>query len=264
MADEKYDRLFSLITQAKHFVVFTGAGISTLAGIRDFRGKNGLYKQPNTEKMFDIDVFYRDPSVYYGMAKEFIYGLGEKKPAIVHTVLADLEKKGMLKAVITQNIDLLHQKAGSKNVIEVHGTPITHYCIRCSHEEPFENVVDTAKTGAVPKCPRCSGVMKPAITFFGEALPQKALLNAEAECGKADFLLILGTSLQVYPAAALPAYTLRNGGKIAVVNDQPTQFDGHAELLFGDLQETFEKIEKKSKEFITFFQKPLDINVIIW
>lgn len=243
-----YDKLFSEITKAKHLVAFTGAGISTLAGIKDFRGKDGLYKQPNTEKMFDIDVFYRDPSVYYGMAKEFIYGLEEKQPAIVHTVLADLEKRGILKAVITQNIDLLHQKAGSKNVIEVHGSPSVHYCINCSYTETFEETAKTAKTGEVPRCPKCGSPIKPAITFFGEALPQKALMKAETEASKSDFMLVLGTSLLVYPAAALPAYTLRNGGKIAIVNNQPTQFDSYTDLLFEDLEETFEEIDKRLKK----------------
>ena len=243
-----YDKLFLEITKAKHLVAFTGAGISTLAGIKDFRGKDGLYKQPNTEKMFDIDVFYRDPSVYYSMAKEFIYGLDEKKPAIVHTVLAELEQKGFLKAVITQNIDLLHHKAGSKNVIEIHGSPLIHSCINCTYQEPFEKTAIIAKTGAVPKCPECGKTLKPDITFFGEALPRNALIRAEEECQKADFMLILGTSLQVYPAAALPIYTLRNGGKIAIVNDQNTQFDHYAEILFDDLEETFQKLEKKVKK----------------
>ena len=248
--EEKYDSLFSMIVNAEHFVVFTGAGISTLAGIKDFRGKDGLYKQPNTEKMFDIDVFYREPSVYYGLAKEFIYGLDEKKPAIVHTVLAALEKEGFLKCVITQNIDLLHQKAGSKKVLEVHGSPAIHYCIKCDYTEDFQTVAKIAKTGTVPVCPLCGSPLKPAITFFGEALPSSALMQAEAECSKADFLLVLGTSLSVYPAAALPAYTLRNGGKIVIVNDQPTQFDTYADLLFTDLEQTFENIEVRLTNYI--------------
>lgn len=246
--EEKYDKLFSSIINAKYLVAFTGAGISTLAGIKDFRGKDGLYKQPNTEKMFDIDIFYRDPSVYYDMAKEFIYGLEDKRPAIVHIVLAELEKKGILKAVITQNIDLLHQKAGSKNVIEVHGSPSVHYCINCSYTENFEETAKTAKTGKVPRCPKCGSPIKPAITFFGEALPQKALMQAEIEASKADFMLVLGTSLVVYPAAALPAYTLRNGGQIAIVNNQPTQFDSYAKILCEDLEETFENIDKNLKK----------------
>lgn len=246
--EEKYEQLFYSILNAKHFVAFTGAGISTLAGIKDFRGKGGLYEQPNTEKMFDIDVFYRDPSVYYGLAKDFIYGLDEKQPAIVHTVLAKLEQLGYLKCIITQNIDLLHQKAGSKKILEIHGSPSIHYCINCNYTEPFEKVAKIAKTGAVPKCPHCKSTLKPAITFFGEALPQKALIQAEAECSNADFLLVLGTSLQVYPAVALPAYTLRHGGKIAIINNQPTTLDSYANLHLTDLQKTFEYINSRLEQ----------------
>ncbi len=243
----EYDKLFDRIKNAKHLVAFTGAGISTLAGIKDFRGKDGLYKQKNTEKMFDIDIFYEDPSVYYGLAKDFIYGLDEKKPAIVHTVLAEMEEKGFLKALITQNIDLLHQKAGSKNVLEIHGSPTEHYCIQCDYRTNFEEVAKIAKTGEVPRCPNCGKQLKPEITFFGEALPQKAMNQAVQEAAQADFMLILGTSLQVYPAASLPAYTLQQGGAIAIVNDQATQFDTYAELVFEDLEESFEELNKRLK-----------------
>ncbi len=243
----EYDKLFDRIKNAKHLVAFTGAGISTLAGIKDFRGKDGLYKQKDTEKMFDIDIFYEDPSVYYGLAKDFIYGLDEKKPAIVHTVLAELEGKGFLKALITQNIDLLHQKAGSKNVLEIHGSPTEHYCIQCDYKTSFAEVAKIAKTGEVPLCPKCSKQLKPAITFFGEALPQKAMNQAVQEAANADFMLVLGTSLQVYPAASLPAYTLQEGGAIAIVNDQATQFDSYAELIFEDLEECFEELNKRLK-----------------
>ncbi len=244
----EYEKLFDRITNAKHLVAFTGAGISTLAGIKDFRGKDGLYKQKDTEKMFDIDIFYKDPSVYYRLAKDFIYGLDEKKPAIVHTVLAELEEKGFLKALITQNIDLLHQKAGSKNVLEIHGSPTEHYCIQCDHKTSFEEVAKTAKTGEVPLCPKCARQLKPAITFFGEALPQEVMNQAVNEASNADYMLILGTSLQVYPAASLPAYTLRNGGEIAIVNDQPTQFDSYADFIFDDLEEIFEELDEFLKK----------------
>ncbi len=245
---KEYDKLFDRITTARHLVAFTGAGISTLAGIKDFRGKDGLYKQKDTEKMFDIDIFYEDPTVYYNLARDFIYGLDEKEPAIVHAVLAELEEKGFLKALITQNIDLLHQKAGSKNVLEIHGSPTEHYCIQCDYKTSFEEVAKTAKTGEVPLCPNCGKQVKPAITFFGEALPQQAMNQAVQEASNADFMLILGTSLQVYPAASLPAYTLQAGGEIAIVNDQPTQFDSYADFIFDDLEECFEALDKFLKK----------------
>ena len=118
------------IQDAKHLVALTGAGVSTLSGIRDFRGKDGLYNDVDAEKIFDIAYFEHDPSLYYTQSKSFIYNIDEKEPSVVHIVLASLEKKGFLKAVITQNIDLLHQKGGSAKVIEVHGSPSMHYCLR--------------------------------------------------------------------------------------------------------------------------------------
>lgn len=250
---EDYEKLFEFIVSAKYLAAFTGAGVSVLSGIPDFRGKNGLYKTPEAEKMFDISVFRSDPSVYYNMSKDFIYGLNEKQPSVVHKVLALLEEKGILKSIITQNIDFLHQKAGGKNVIEIHGSPKLHHCVKCGYETGFENIVPQVRLGKIPECPECGGVFKPDITFFGEALPVQAFIKAQEECGKADALLILGSSLTVYPAAALPELTLRNGGKIAVVNNQPTHFDGCAGVKISDLEESFnflENILKKINKFV--------------
>ena len=123
--------LYNKICNAKYCTVFSGAGVSTLSGIRDFRGKNGLYNDMDAEKIFDISYFYKDPSFYYNAAGSFIYNLDEKEASIVHTVLGELEKRGYVKALITQNIDLLHQKGGSTRVIEIHGSPRIHYCLHC-------------------------------------------------------------------------------------------------------------------------------------
>ena len=242
--EETYRKLADRIAAAKHCVAFTGAGVSTLSGIRDFRGKNGLYTLPETDKMFDIEVFRETPSVYYQLAKEFIYGLPEKEPSIVHQVLAGLEARGILKALITQNIDLLHQKAGSKHVIEVHGSPSRHSCTHCSYSTTFEDVVETARKGEIPLCPNCHHALKPDITFFGEALPFAAITEAQKECGRADLVLVLGSSLTVYPAAALPQLTLQAGGAVAIVNEQPTYLDDYAILRCTDLQECFEYLER--------------------
>lgn len=236
---DSYKTLAKLIEEASHCVAFTGAGISTLSGIRDFRGKNGLYTLPETDKMFDIEIFRRDPSVYYRLAKEFIYGLQEKEPSIVHLTLAGLERRRKLSALITQNIDLLHQKAGSGHVIEVHGSPIRHSCMHCSYITDFDSVVETACKGEVPLCPQCNHALKPDITFFGEALPAHAIIEAQQECRRADLLLVLGTSLSVYPAAALPYETLQAGGKVVIINDQQTSFDQYATLRCTDLHDSF-------------------------
>jgi len=238
------EKLFTLIKEAKHLVALTGAGVSTLSGIRDFRGKNGLYNEMDAEKIFSIDYFEKDPSFYYSNAGSFIYNLEEKEASIVHLALGELEQKGFLKALITQNIDLLHQKGGCKNVIEIHGSPMTHYCLRCAGiKVSYDEVAAVVRKGEMPKCQKCGRVLKPAITFFGEGLPSDALRAAVTESQDADVMLVLGTSLTVFPAAGLPEYTLRNGGKIVIVNNMPTPLDSKAALHFDDLGSVFEEIK---------------------
>ncbi|MCL2213996.1 MAG: NAD-dependent deacetylase [Treponema sp.] len=236
--------LFSLIKESKYCVALTGAGVSTLSGIRDFRGKNGLYNDTDAEKIFDISYFEKDPSLYYSKAGSFIYNLGEKEASIVHTVLGRFEQRGYLKALITQNIDLLHQKGGSKNMIEIHGSPETHYCLRCAGiRVGYEEAAVVVRMGEMPKCPSCGRVLKPAITFFGESLPADALRRAVTESQQADLMLVLGTSLTVHPAASMPEYTLRNGGRIVIVNNMPTPLDSRAFLHLDDLGTVFEELD---------------------
>ncbi|MDR0303077.1 MAG: NAD-dependent deacetylase [Treponema sp.] len=238
-------KLFALIQEAKHLVALTGAGVSTLSGIRDFRGKNGLYNEMDADKIFNFEYFEKDPSFYYSQAGSFIYNLDEKEASIVHIVLGELEKRGFLKALITQNIDLLHQKGGSKNVIEIHGSPVIHYCLRCAGVRvSFEEAASAVRDGKMPLCPKCGRVLKPAITFFGESLPEQALRDAVTESQKADLMLVLGTSLTVHPAASMPQYTLRSGGKIVIVNNMPTPLDSMAELHFDDLGSAFEGLKR--------------------
>ena len=242
---EDINKLFSLIKEAKHLVAMTGAGVSTLSGIRDFRGKNGLYNEMDAEKIFSIEYFMQDPSFYYDNAGSFIYNIDEKEASIVHLVLGELEKRGYLKALITQNIDLLHQKGGSRNVIEIHGSPSMHYCLRCAGVRvSFEEVAAVVRRGEMPKCPKCDRVIKPAITFFGESLPADALREAISESQNADLMLVLGTSLTVFPAASMPEYTMRKGGSIVIVNNMPTPLDGRAALHFDDLGLVFEELQR--------------------
>jgi NAD-dependent deacetylase len=237
--------LFTLIAASRHCVALTGAGVSTLSGIRDFRGKNGLYNDMDAEKIFDIDYFERDPAFYYKAAGSFIYNIDEKEASVVHVVLAKLEERGMLKALITQNIDLLHQKGGSKRVIEIHGSPRVHYCLRClGVRMPFEEAAALVRKGEFPRCPGCGRILKPAITFFGESLPADALKEAAEEAQDADLMLVLGTSLTVFPAAGLPRHTLRRGGRIVIVNNMPTPLDNQAFLRFDDLGEIFEGLKE--------------------
>jgi NAD-dependent deacetylase len=243
--DGEIKELFEKISSARRCVALTGAGVSTLSGIRDFRGKNGLYNDMDAEKIFDIEYFEKEPTFYYRAAGSFIYNIDEKEPSVVHTVLAALEKKGFLKALITQNIDLLHQKGGSKRVIEIHGSPKVHYCLHCQGVRmPFEEAAALVKKGGFPKCPKCGRILKPAITFFGESLPMDALREATAEAQEADLMLVLGTSLTVHPAAGLPQDTLRNGGQMVIVNNMPTPLDNQAVLKFDDLGEIFNGLKE--------------------
>jgi NAD-dependent deacetylase len=237
------ERLYQMIRQARHCVALTGAGVSTLSGIRDFRGQNGLYKEMDAQKIFDLDYFVQDPSFYYNKAGNLIYNLDEKEASIVHLTLGTLESLGFLKAVITQNIDLLHQKGGSKRVIEVHGSPLAHYCLHCSGiNVSYEEVAAVIRTGKMPRCPKCGRVLKPAITFFGENLPAQALRDATEEAQAADLMLVLGSSLTVSPAASLPLYTIRRGGEVVIVNNQSTYLDDQAILHFDSLDPVFQAL----------------------
>lgn len=237
-----------LINASSRMIAFTGAGISTLSGIRDFRGKNGFYTtDTDADKVFDLEYFLRDPSLYYQKSRELIYDLESKEPNIIHTELARWEAAGELKGVITQNIDLLHQKAGSRKVIEVHGSPLYHDCLSCGRTFSMVQVLEMLKTQEVPRCPGCGGVLKPRVTFFGENLPSQALNEALGESKKADLMLILGTSLQVYPAAGFPQEVLRRGGNIVIVNADPTHLDSRAALVYRDLGEVFAYLAENLK-----------------
>ncbi|GHV76041.1 NAD-dependent protein deacetylase [Spirochaetia bacterium] len=227
-------------------MALTGAGISTLSNIPDFRGKNGLYTAGlPMEKVFDIDEFEGDPAYFYTNAGSMVYTVHEKEPSIVHTCLAELERWGTLKAVITQNIDMLHQKAGSQRVIEVHGSPRMHYCLRCAGVRvSYAEAAALVKDGDMPRCPKCGRTLKPAITFYGESLPLEARREAEGEAQDADVMLILGSCLTVMPAAAIPRTTLQRGGRLVIVNDMRTPLDDDAAMRFWDLEEVFKGLGK--------------------
>jgi len=243
------NRLFEALKASSCTVAMTGAGISTLCGIPDFRGPQGLYRQPDAERIFDIDWFDRDPSIYYKGCAELVYGLDRFRPGAVHKALKHLEDLGKLAGIATQNIDMLHQKAGSSNVYEVHGSPIFHHCRQCGDEKSFDEILENVKakgedeqwTIKVPRCP-CGGVYKPDITFFGEALPEAAFASAQSLAIRSDVFLVLGTSLTVFPAAGLPRLTLQAGGKVFIVNAQPTSLDPYAAGVCRDLAEFAEAV----------------------
>ena len=229
-------KLIDALRKSPCTAVMTGAGVSTLCGIPDFRGPQGLYKQPDAERIFDIEWFDRDPSIYYKGTQELVYGLRNFQPGPVHKALKHLEDLGLVKGIITQNIDMLHQKAGSSNVWEVHGSPILHHCRQCDDEKTFEEICAMLEKGdTVARC-SCGGAYKPDITFFGEMLPERAFTAAQELALKAKVMLVLGTSLTVFPAAGLPRLTLQGGGKVFIVNGQPTPLDDYTEARYDDLQ----------------------------
>lgn len=237
-------KLISLIKESKYFVAFTGAGISTLSGIKDFRGKNGLYnsREIDADKIFSLSYFMSNPSYFYRHSKNFIYDLDSKEPNIVHRELARLEQKGILKAVITQNIDMLHQKAGTRKIIEVHGSPSSHKCLSCGKKYGFDEISVIVNANEIPRCKKCGGIIKPEIIFFEEPLDASSIDMAVKEASKADLMLVLGSSLLVQPAASLPLYTLDNHGKLIIVNNMETPLDRCAELKYENLEECFSLI----------------------
>lgn len=236
--------LAKLIEKADSTAVFTGAGVSTLCGIPDFRGPQGIYRHLDADRIFGLEQFRRDPSFYYRHAKDFIYTLQDRRPGLVHKVCAELETRGVVRGVITQNIDMLHQKAGSVNVIELHGTPATHSCLACGRQTLFGQVAPVVQAGQVPSCDGCGGVVKPDITFFGEMLPAGALEGAFALAGSVDLILVLGSSLVVQPAASVPLATLEAGGQLAIVNLGATPLDSHAAGRWDDLESEFKVLAR--------------------
>jgi NAD-dependent protein deacetylases, SIR2 family len=244
----KFSRLLDLIRKSRKIAVFTGAGVSTLSGIPDFRGAHGVYNSPwqgmNVEDIISIDFFHEEPEIFYKWAEEVWYHLEDYQPNIVHTALAKMEAKGLLSTgVFTQNIDFLHQRAGSKLVYELHGSAKHSYCTTCNAFYEYDEVAPIVRRGEVPRCRQCGGVIKPDIVFYGEPLNGTVLKAAEAAFTQADLTFILGSSLTVYPAAALPTLTLSRGGKIVIVNAQSTNADRYAELLFSDLGQVFKALD---------------------
>ncbi len=240
--------LHDLLLSSTNTVVFTGAGVSTASGIRDFRGKDGIYNDTfhgyRVEELFGIELFRADPALFYEWSRDFVYGLDNFHPCTVHNVLARLERMGLISAVITQNIDRLHTLAGSRNVFEVHGSPHFHHCLECGCPATYDEVAPIVRQGEVPRCRNCGGVLKPDIVFYGEPLPQHVFNGALTACQEADLCLVLGSSLTVYPAAALPEESYRCGGRIVIINDSPTPLDSRAILRLPDLTEAFTELSE--------------------
>lgn len=203
------------IRDAETIAVLTGAGMSTAAGVPDFRGPKGLYvtRAYDPETVFEINYFDRDPKPFYGFSRDFLGLLATLEPTFTHFFLADLEKRGKDIGVITQNIDGLHQRAGSTRVYPFHGDYQTAHCRKCRRAYTGDELVDLMKRMEVPLCGSCNGVIKPDVVFFGENVRHMA--ESERLAGASDLMLVLGSSLTVYPAAALP---MSAGGDVVIVN----------------------------------------------
>ncbi len=237
------ERCAQLIQQAKNITVLSGAGISTNAGIPDFRGPQGLYvtKKYDAEKVFDISYFARDPKPFYDFARDFI-GLEDRiEPTFSHCFLAELEMSGKLKGIVTQNIDSLHQRAGSKNVLEMHGSFEISHCRDCEKEFLFSELREKIIKDAIPRC-SCGGVIKPDIVFFGEDV--KCFTQAASLARQSDLFFVLGTSCVVYPAALVPRHAL---GKIVIINKESVSLpEGEIVLTVHDDMDTFfTEVQKK-------------------
>ncbi len=195
-------------------LVLTGAGISAESGIPTFRSRGGLWEKYDPAVYASIDVFRKDPSKYWIIRGDFIRNYDNYQPNNAHLALAELETMGIVKYIITQNIDGLHKKAGSKNVIEIHGSLREIYCLNCRKLYTAPEVPE----GTPPYCESCGGVLKPNTVLFGEQLPQDALTDAQRESLMCSVMLVIGTSANVYPAAALPDLARQNGGVIIEIN----------------------------------------------
>ncbi len=239
---EEIKKLQKIIDESKTIVFFGGAGVSTESGIKDFRGKNGLYKTDYKgyppEYLLSHDCLVENTEMFYNYYREFLNN-ENIEPNITHKFLKDLEDVGKLKAIVTQNIDGLHEKAGSKNVLNIHGTVLRNYCAKCKKEYPSDYIF---KSSGIPKC-ECGGLIRPDVVLYGEMLTPE-FEKAIDVISKCDTLIVAGTSLMVYPAASLVRYF--NGKHLVIINDMVTQYDNNADLVIhSSLGDVFSKIEIK-------------------
>ena len=220
--------LAELIRSRGPCVVLTGAGISTESGIPDFRSRDGIWSRFDPMEYATIAAFRRDPvKVWEFYALRFDV-LARAEPNAGHLALAELERRGLVRAVVTQNVDGLHRRAGSRDVIEVHGSRRTASCLSCGERVPFGDVLATLERAPAPACPRCGEILKPDVVMFGELLSEAAIDRATGLAREAGVLLVVGSTLEVYPVAGLPEETLSAGGALAIVNRGPTGFDRQA------------------------------------
>ena len=228
--DDKIQKFKELINESNNIVFFGGAGVSTESGIPDFRSKDGLYNQKykfSPETILSHTFFMNNTDEFYKFYKEKMNSL-KYEPNITHKKLVELENEGKLKAIITQNIDGLHQKAGSKNVYELHGSVLRNYCMMCNK---FYGAEDIFNSKDIPKC-SCGGIIKPDVVLYEEGLDDETITNSIIAISNADLLIVAGTSLMVQPAASLINYF--RGKNLVLINKDSTPFDYKANLVIND------------------------------
>jgi NAD-dependent deacetylase len=220
----------SWIRQARRVTVLTGAGISTDSGIPDFRGPNGVWtKDPEAERLSHIRHYMADAEVRALVWKKRLeHPAWEARPNPAHRALADLERKGHLHTLVTQNIDGLHQRAGSRDVVEVHGSIRSSTCPGCGAAYGLDDLLALVEDAEAPACPRCGEIVKPDVVMFGELLPEAAIDRAYELARATRLLLVVGSTLEVWPVSMLPHETVASGGDVAIVNKGPTSFDERA------------------------------------
>jgi NAD-dependent deacetylase len=224
-------RLAELVREARSTVALTGAGVSVPSGIPDFRTpETGLWANVDPMEVAHIDVFEGDPARFWSYYRPRFHSLADKQPNAAHEALAELERRGLLAGVITQNIDRLHRAGGSRNVVEVHGSIETSTCRSCAASFGIEAVEALFDAAGIAICSGCGGPVKPDVVLFGEMLPVAAMERAQQLAQDAELMLCVGSSLAVHPVAGLPGLTLEQGGGLAIVTKGATPYDGEAEL----------------------------------
>ncbi len=238
MTQEAVAALARLVRGARSVVALTGAGISVPSGIPDFRSPGtGLWENVDPMEVAHIDAWRRDPDRFWAFYGERFASLIETRPNPAHEAVAELERRGAVRGVITQNIDRLHRMAGSERVVEVHGSIEFSGCMSCPERLPLERVVELLARGhGAPRCTACGEPLKPEVVLFGELLPERAMAEAQLLAVEADLMICIGSSLTVHPVAGLPGLTLASGGQLALVTAGDTPYDAHAEVkLEGDV-----------------------------
>lgn len=241
---EGIDRLVDLIRTSRRTIALTGAGISVPSGIPDFRSpEGGIWHDVDPMEVAHISVLRSDPARFWSFYGARFAALGDKKPNPAHAALVKLERAGLLQAVVTQNIDLLHTKAGTAELVEVHGSIQTSRCMACGVPHDLEVVVELLNEAPVPSCTVCGGILKPDVVLFGEALPADAVERAFTLAREADLILCVGSSLEVHPVAMLPGVTKNAGGRLAVLTKGSTPYDAEADVrLQGDVADDLAEV----------------------